>query len=148
MAGTREVILSEDQEALLKTALQLDTRRKIPQAAIDLYSEIKITLDRLGVHHVSPEMLALIPVMLNRVARPEPKTFVDECQEHGEVKYGTRIVATFRKQSRIGRFLRMEAGKVVVELDGDEAEYRKLGVAFVRLATHDDIEKLGEQVLE
>jgi hypothetical protein len=142
---TREVVMSEETEALLKTALQLDARRRVPPTAEELYAELKITLDRLGVHHVSNEMLALIPVFLNRVARPAPKTFVDETQEHGDVKYGTRVIAVFRKRPRAGRFVRMENSKVVVVLDDDTAEERKFGPTMVRLATREDLKKLGEE---
>lgn len=148
MAGKREVILSEEQEGLLKTALQLDERRKIPQLALDMYTELKVSLDRVGVHTLSNEMIALIPVMLNRVARPAPKTFVDECQEHGDVKYGTRVVAKFRNQWRAGRFIRMEQSRVIVILDDDTAEERKIALTNCRLATDEDIKKIGEEVTE
>lgn len=145
MARKREVILNEDQEALLKTALQLDERRNVPQLALDMYAELKISLDRVGIHTLSNEMIALIPVLINRVARPEPKTFVDECQEHGDVKYNTRVVAKFRNKWHAGRFLRMEKSQVVVVLDDDTAEERKLGLTSVRLATREDLKKLGER---
>jgi len=146
MRKTKEVIMSEDQEAMLKTSLQLDERRKIPQSALDLYSEFKITLDRLGVHHVSPEMLALIPIILNRVARPAPKTFVDEVQDHGDVRYGTRVIVLWRKRHRAAKFLCFENGKVKVEMDDDDAEFRTVSVTAVRLATSEDINKLREKV--
>lgn len=144
MPAQREVIMTEEQEALLKTAMQIDERRKLPEDARELFGEIKITMDRLGIHYVSPEMLAWIPIILNRVARPEPKTFFDEVQEHGDVKYGTRIVAKFRNKWQAGHFHAIEKGRVIVQLDDDTAEERKLGPTSVRIATKEDLQKIGD----
>jgi hypothetical protein len=145
MAASKEVIISDDHEALLKTALQLDTRRKVPAKALEMYDEIRTSLRRLG-SHMSIEMIALVPVLLNRVARPEPQTFVDEIAEaEEEVKFGTRVVAKFRNKWQAARFIRLENSKVVVVLDDDTAEERHIGVTLVRLATKADLAKLGEK---
>jgi len=144
MSEQREIVMTEEQEALLKTAMRIDERRRLPAAARELFGEIKIAFDRVGVHYVSPEILGLIPVLLNRVARPEPKTFFDEVQEHGDVKYGVRVVAKFRNKWQAGIFHAIEKGKVIVQLDDDTAEERKLGPTAVRLATKDDLRKIGE----
>lgn len=141
----QDVIISEEDEALLKTALQLDPRRKIPQDIQELYGEIKITLGRLGQHTMTAEMLAMVPVLANRVARPAPRTFLDEIKDHGDVKYGTRVIAKFRNTWVAAKFSRLENGKVVVVLDDDTAEDRKIGVTNVRLATREDLKQLGER---
>ena len=138
-------VMNEDQEARLKTALGLDGRRKIPQEAMELWRDLRISLGRLGQQTMTTEMLALIPVMLNRVVRPTPQTFLDEVKENGDVKFGTRVVAKFRNAWHAAQFIRLEKGKVVVVLDDDTAEKRSLGVTAVRLATNEDLEKLGEK---
>ena len=145
MAATTEVVISEDHEALLKTALQLDTRKNVPAKALEMYGEMRTSLRRLGCH-MSLEMIALVPVLLNRVARPEPQTFVDQiAAAEEEVKFGTRVVAKFRNKWQAGRFIRLDNGKVVVVLDDDTAEERNIGVTNVRLATKADLVKIGEK---
>ena len=142
---TKEIILSEEHEALLRNALQIDDqRRNTPQEALDMYQELRVSLRRLS-RPMSVEFIALVPVLLNRVVRPEPQTFVDEIKEAAEeVKYGTRIVAKFRGTWQAGRFIKLSGKQVVVVLDDDTAEERRLGLTMVRLATSDDLEKLGE----
>ena len=140
----REIVVSEEHECFLKTVLQLDERRKVPQPALELYDEIRTSLRRVGAG-ITEREIAMIPVLMNRVARPGPKTFLDEIQEHGEVKYGTRVVAKFRGKWHAGRFIQMNNKQVVVVLDDDTAEERKLGLTSVRIATREDLELLGEK---
>jgi hypothetical protein len=141
----KEIVLSEEHEALLRTALQIDDqRRNTPDEALEMYQELRVSLRRLGCS-MSVEFIALVPVLLNRVARPEPQTFMDEIKEAtDEVKYGTRVIAKFRKKWQAGRFLKMAGSQVVVVLDDDTAEERRLGPTAVRLATREDLKKLGE----
>lgn len=140
----KEVVISEDHENVLRTVLKIDDKKKTPAAALELYSDLRTSRRRAG-HAMSTEAIALIPVLLNRVATPEPHTFADEIREASEeVKWGTRVVAKFAGTWQIGKFVRMTDCKVVVILDSDGTVERKINLNLVRLATREDIKKLGE----
>jgi len=141
----KDIVISEDHEAMLKTVLQLTDKQALPNAAAELYNDMRVSLRRAG-HSMSTEFIALVPVMLNRAARPEPQTFIDVFEEStDEILPDRRVIAKFRNKWQAGRFVRVDSDKVVVILDDDTAEERKSCPTLVRLATRADVQKLGEK---
>lgn len=144
MAMERELVLDEDQEARIKAVLQLDERRPIPEAFLDVYKEMWLTLGQLGVHTMPNEVLAVLAVVVNRATRPAPESFLDVLDD-SNVTYGTRVVAKFRKKWTLGRFVRLAQKTIIVQLDDDTAEERSIKPTQVRLATREDLNLVGEE---
>lgn len=130
--------ISEDHLSLLRTVLGLDKHLAVPRPALELFEEISRSRRRVG-YSMTSEVIALIPVLLNRVVKPEPDTFLDL----PDVAPGARVVAKFRNKYRAGVFVKIEKDRVLVAFDDDSGEVRKLGPTFVRLASNEDLKKIG-----
>lgn len=134
--------LSNEHEALLRTALRLDESRSIPDRAIDLYWEFSRTLRRLGLPLTERE-LAIITVLAG-LAPPEPATsFLDEAPV---LQVNDRVLAKFRGKFRWGYYQGVDSRskKILVQLDDETAEVRNFSPTSVRLPEKEELASIGE----
>lgn len=138
-----EPAMPESHEARLKTALKLNECDDLPKEVVDLYWEVTRTARRLG-SPVDARELILVCMLANKPSRPDPVSFLD----HGDLQYGTRVLAKFRNQWRWGKLVRVDKRqkKVVVSLDDDAgADERTFSPTNVTLPSNEELRGIGEQ---
>jgi hypothetical protein len=142
-----EQVISQDQELLLKTAVNIPENEPLPERVVELYWEVNRTARRLGLP-MSKDMIAMLVVLCGFAPKPDPVSFMDDI-EHGLVQHGDRVLGEFRSKWRWGWYRGVDNSapsrkKVKVEFDDGNSEVRSLSPTKVRRPTKEELTKIGE----
>jgi len=140
--------ISEEHEALLRTAANLEPGTDLPKVIVDKYWEADRIARKLGVR-ITNEMLAIVVMMTTGGAPPEATTFLDTIKEES-VQFDQRVIAYFRRKWRWGFFQGVDSRthdtpKIKVVIDDGNTETRLIAPNKVRLPSTDELKAMGEK---
>lgn len=135
--------MPEHHEVLLKALLRLNEEDSLPPAVEDLYNELRRAMRICGAF-VNENQLILIPILLNRVERPEAESFLDTVAAN-LVARDELVVAKWRGKWQFGRYISTDVKrkKVRVVLEDETGEEREIAAGEVRLPTAGECEVMG-----
>ena len=124
-------VMNENHEALLKTALRLESDQFLPKNIVDLYWKFERTLRRLHCN-VSVEALALMCILIDRPTPEAPVSFLDS-----DATRGDRVLAKLAGDWRWGNYVGVKNKQVIVTLDSGEDHL--FSPVDVRIPTREEI---------
>lgn len=131
---TRELVLPETHEALLRRALKLEEDANLPQHLIDLYWNAERTNRRLFMRGVDDNLLVTILLLAGLATPAPPVSFLDK-----NAKRGDRVLVKHRDEWVWGTFKAYKAKKVIVQLDDGTAEDRECEPTHVRTPAREEL---------
>jgi hypothetical protein len=134
--------ISEEHEAILKTALNIEESEPLPDNVRELYWDVERTARRIG-GRVDGALLVFIAVWSGRPTPGEPVSFLDVIKTKA-IKVQGRVLARHRNEWHWGKYKGVKGKKIVVQLDDDTAEDREFHPTVVRLPTRDEVKTIGE----
>ena len=139
--------MSEEHEALLKTATRTPGNENLPESLVDAYWAADRIMRRLGVR-MTLETLGHLVLLTNTGPQPKAQTFLDVIETE-KPALDSRVIAYFRRKWQWGFYRGVDTKvhdtpKIKVIIDDGNSEIRLIAPNKVRLPYEDELKQMGE----